>query len=420
MHSSLPPASAPTNPQSLALAPLPTPSPPHLISRSASTLSRPVVIKSITARQIIDSRGYPTVEADVTTRQGVFRAAVPSGSSTGIHEAVELRDGDKQKYGGKGVLKAVGNVNGELAKALKGHDVTAQGAIDAAMCALDGTPNKGRLGANATLAVSLAVAKAGAAATKRPLYAHFAALAGRAGNVLPVPAMNVINGGKHAGNALAMQEFMILPVGATSFAEAMRMGAETYHVLQQLLKKKYGLDATNVGDEGGFAPSIQSNKEGLELLSEAIAKAGYTGKVKIGMDVAASEFLVESGPNKGCYDLAFKNVNNDGKSVITGDQLLQLYQSFVAEVRGRGGTECPPSTPGLAPTPANPPRPPSPPSSPPLCRSRTPSPRTIGRRTPGSPPRWASRCRLWGMTCSSPTRCGSPRGSRKRRATRCC
>jgi len=288
-----------------------------------------MAIQKIHARQIFDSRGNPTVEVEVTTEKGMFRAAVPSGASTGIHEALELRDGDKSQYLGKGVLNAVANVNEKIAPALiaAGIDVVDQTAIDEFMIQLDGTKNKENLGANAILGVSLAVARAGAAAAGLPLYAHLAALAGNESPlVLPVPAFNVINGGSHAGNKLAMQEFMILPTGAKSFAEAMKIGSEVYHALKGVIKKKYGQDATNVGDEGGFAPNIQDNREGLELLKAAIAKAGYTDKVKIGMDVAASEFFKD-----GKYDLDFKNPNSDPADYLSGDQLAALYQSFVAD-----------------------------------------------------------------------------------------
>ncbi|XP_030521919.1 enolase 2 [Rhodamnia argentea] len=290
-------------------------------------------IKSIKARQIFDSRGNPTVEADVTLDDGTFaRAAVPSGASTGIYEALELRDGGSD-YLGKGVSKAVENVNTIIGPALVGKDPRDQIAIDNFMVQqLDGTVNewgwcKQKLGANAILAASLAVCKAGAAANKLPLYKHIANIAGNSKLVLPVPAFNVINGGSHAGNKLAMQEFMILPVGASSFKESMKMGVEVYHHLKAVIKKKYGQDATNVGDEGGFAPNIQENKEGLELLKTAIAKAGYTGKVVIGMDAAASEFYCEDKT----YDLNFKEENNDGSQKISGDALKDLYKSFVSE-----------------------------------------------------------------------------------------
>jgi len=293
-----------------------------------------VTIASIKARQIFDSRGNPTVEADVILSDGTLaRAAVPSGASTGIYEALELRDGGSD-YLGKGVSKAVNNVNSIIAPALIGKDPTAQVEIDNYMVQeLDGTKNewgwcKQKLGANAILAVSLAICKAGASVNKIPLYQHIANIAGNKTLVLPVPAFNVINGGSHAGNKLAMQEFMILPVGASSFTEAMKMGVEVYHNLKSVIKKKYGQDATNVGDEGGFAPNIQENKEGLELLKTAIEKAGYTGKVVIGMDVAASEFYTEKDQK---YDLSFKEENNNGSQKISGDQLKDLYKSFASE-----------------------------------------------------------------------------------------
>jgi len=285
-------------------------------------------IVRIFARQIYDSRGNPTVEVDLTTDKGVFRAAVPSGASTGIYEALELRDKDANVHHGKGVLKAVSNINDRIAPALiaKNFDVTDQVGIDKFMIELDGTENKSNLGANAILGVSLAVAKAGAVHKGVPLYKYIAQLAGIEKVILPVPAFNVINGGSHAGNKLAMQEFMILPVGAKTFREAMQMGSEVYHHLKAEIKKRYGLDATAVGDEGGFAPNIQDNKEGLDLLNTAIAKAGYTGKISIGMDVAASEFHKE-----GKYDLDFKNPNSDSSKWLSGDQLADLYRSFISE-----------------------------------------------------------------------------------------
>lgn len=229
----------------------------------------PSSITKIVGRQIYDSRGNPTVECDVYTYKGKFTAAVPSGASTGIHEAVELRDGGKD-YMGKGVLKAVENLNKIIAPALIGMDPTKQLEVDNKMIELDGTENKGKLGANSILAVSMAVCKAGAAEKDVPLYKHIAELAGNGKLVLPVPMLNVINGGSHAGNALAMQEFFCVPVGATSFKEAMKMASEVFHNLKSLIKKKYGQDACNVGDEGGFAPNIASNEEGLELVNEAI------------------------------------------------------------------------------------------------------------------------------------------------------
>lgn len=287
-------------------------------------------IKSIKARQIYDSRGNPTVEVDLYTEDGQLqRAAVPSGASTGVHEALELRDKEKANWHGKGVLKAVAHVNETLAPALiaRGFDVVNQNEIDKFMLELDGTENKSKFGANAILGISLAVCKAGAHAKKVPLYKHIADLAGVTELVLPVPAFNVINGGSHAGNALAMQEFMILPTGASSFTEAMKMGSEVFHHLKNVIKEQYGLEATCVGDEGGFAPNIENNKQGLELIKTAIERAGYTGKIDIGMDVAASEFYKD-----GKYDLLWKTKQGgQAANFLSGDQLGDVYRSFVAE-----------------------------------------------------------------------------------------
>uniref|UniRef100_A0A7N8XT81 phosphopyruvate hydratase n=1 Tax=Mastacembelus armatus TaxID=205130 RepID=A0A7N8XT81_9TELE len=284
-------------------------------------------IVKIHAREIFDSRGNPTVEVDLYTDKGLFRAAIPSGASTGIYEALELRDNDKSRYLGKGVSQAVEHINSTLAPALISQDLSVvdQERIDQMMIDMDGTENKSRFGANAILGVSLAVCKAGAAEKGVPLYRHIADLAGNSEVILPVPAFNVINGGSHAGNKLAMQEFMILPIGASTFKEAMRIGAEVYHNLKNVIKKKYGQDATNVGDEGGFAPNILENQEALELLKDAIAKAGYTDEVVIGMDVAASEFYRE-----GKYDLDFKSPD-DSSRYITPDELADLYKSFVKD-----------------------------------------------------------------------------------------
>lgn len=281
-------------------------------------------IKSVHAREILDSRGNPTVEVDVTTDDGLFRASVPSGASTGAYEACELRDGG-DRYMGKGVLGAISNVNDILGPAVVGMDPTAQQEIDDKMLELDGTKNKNKLGANAILGVSLAVSKAGAAAKGVPLYAHYAALAGNAEEkyTMPVPCFNVINGGSHAGNKLAFQEYFVIPTGAKSFSEAMTIGCEVYHNLGKIIKSKFGGDATLIGDEGGFAPPCD-NREGCELIMEAIKKAGYEGKCTIGLDVAASEFKVK-GEDK--YDLDFKYDGN----VISGQELGELYQSLAAD-----------------------------------------------------------------------------------------
>uniref|UniRef100_A0A672P560 phosphopyruvate hydratase n=1 Tax=Sinocyclocheilus grahami TaxID=75366 RepID=A0A672P560_SINGR len=285
-------------------------------------------ILKIHAREIFDSRGNPTVEVDLYTEKGLFRAAVPSGASTGIYEALELRDNDKSRYLGKGVSKAVEHVNQTIAPALISQFVGLIIfflSIDQFMLELDGTDNKSKFGANAILGVSLAVCKAGSAEKGVPLYRHIADLAGNPEVILPVPAFNVINGGSHAGNKLAMQEFMILPVGARSFKEAMRIGAEVYHNLKNVIKEKYGKDATNVGDEGGFAPNILENQEALELLKSAISKAGYTDEIVIGMDVAASEFYRD-----GNYDLDFKSPD-DPDRYISPDELADLYKSFIQD-----------------------------------------------------------------------------------------
>ncbi|MBL6657798.1 MAG: phosphopyruvate hydratase [Flavobacteriales bacterium] len=245
-------------------------------------------IVSIHARQILDSRGNPTVEADVTTENGIVgRAAVPSGASTGKHEAVELRDGDKDVYVGKGVLKAVNNVNTLISDELKGMSVNNQASIDKAMIQLDGTENKSKLGANAMLAVSMAVAKAAALENNQMLFQY---LGGNDSTILPIPMMNILNGGSHADNSIDFQEFMVMPVGADSFSDALRMGTEVFHNLKEVLKSK-GF-STNVGDEGGFAPNIGSNVEAIEIVLQAIEKAGYKpgDDMYIAMDAAASEF----------------------------------------------------------------------------------------------------------------------------------
>ena len=283
-------------------------------------------IRSLEAREILDSRGNPTVEVDVVLESGARgRAAVPSGASTGTREALELRDGDKRRYGGKGVLKAVGHVNGEIARALMGQDA-AQGAVDAALMKLDGTPNLGRLGANAVLGVSMAVAHAGAAAAGRPLYEHLAALvpeAGRSGPILPVPMMNVLNGGAHADTNVDFQEFMVMPLGMPSFAEALRAGAETFHALRGLLKRR-GL-ATGVGDEGGFAPNLSSNRQAVELVLEAVQAAGYTAgqDVHLALDVASSEFW--DGESKSYV------LKKSGEGTKSSEDMIALYEDWLRQ-----------------------------------------------------------------------------------------
>ena len=253
-------------------------------------------IKDLKARQILDSRGNPTVEVDIILEDGSFgRAAVPSGASTGEHEAVELRDGDKSKYGGKGTLKAVSNVNGEIKKAVMGKDAMMQGELDQVLIDLDGTPNKARLGANAILGVSLAAAKAAAVSKGMPLYRY---IGGDKANILPIPMMNILNGGAHADNNVDLQEFMIMPIGANSFAEALRWGSETFHSLKKILHDKKM--STAVGDEGGFAPDLKSNEEAVEVILAAIDKAGYKAgrEISIALDPASSSFY-----EKGKYIL---------------------------------------------------------------------------------------------------------------------
>jgi len=287
-----------------------------------------MAITKIHARSVYDSRGNPTVEVDIVTETGLHRAIVPSGASTGSHEACELRDGDKSKWGGKGVTKAVGNVNDIIAPALINEkiDVKDQSAVDAFLNKLDGTENKTKLGANAILGVSMAIAKAAAAEKGVPLYAHISDLAGtKKPYVLPVPFQNVLNGGSHAGGRLAFQEFMIVPSEAPTFSEAMRQGSEVYQKLKSLAKKKYGQSAGNVGDEGGVAPDIQTPEEALDLITDAIEEAGYTGKIKIAMDVASSEFYKAEEKK---YDMDFKNPDSDKSKWLSYEQLAELYKKL--------------------------------------------------------------------------------------------
>ncbi|GCE48193.1 enolase [Thermosporothrix hazakensis] len=275
-------------------------------------------IKEVIAREILDSRGNPTVQVEVTLKGGARGvAAVPSGASTGAHEAVELRDGDKSRYGGKGVLKAVENVNKVIAEEIAGFDATDQVMLDEVLIGLDGTPNKAKLGANAILGVSLALAKAAAQAYNQPLYRY---LGGVSACTLPVPMLNILNGGKHADNSTDMQEYMILPVGASSFREALRMGAEVYQGLKKVLHSKK-LN-TNVGDEGGFAPSLSSNREALEVLVAAIETAGYKPgqDIFLGLDVAATELY-----DNGKYVLA-----REGRT-LSASEMVDLYDKWTSE-----------------------------------------------------------------------------------------
>ena len=274
-------------------------------------------IQDIRAREILDSRGNPTVEVEIELVTGVIaRAAVPSGASTGAHEAVELRDGDADRYGGKGVLRAVESVNGELFDALSGRDVEDQIALDRLMIELDGTPNKARLGANAILGVSLAAAKAAALAAGQPLYAY---IGGAHAHVLPLPMMNIINGGAHADNSLDIQEFMILPVGAPSLREAVRWGAEVFHALKGLLSAAG--HNTGIGDEGGFAPNLDSNAAALDFILTAIETAGYRPgeDIALGLDAAATEFFRDEA-----YHLA-----GEGR-VLSADEMVSYYGDLVA------------------------------------------------------------------------------------------
>ncbi|MEX1127868.1 MAG: phosphopyruvate hydratase [Vicinamibacterales bacterium] len=281
-------------------------------------------IQTVHGREILDSRGNPTVEAEVTLDSGATgRAAVPSGASTGQREALELRDGDATRFLGKGVTRAVGNINGELAGALRGRTAD-QRAVDRFMIELDGTPNKGRLGANATLGVSMALARAVAQADGVPLYAHLAALHDRGRALsLPVPMMNILNGGAHADSSVDFQEFMVMPVAAGSFAEGLRAGVEIFHALRAILKTK-GY-STGVGDEGGFAPSLSSNREAVDVVLEAITRAGYTAgtDVYLALDVAASELWDEASRT-----YVFKK---SGEPSRTSDEMVRLYEEWVRE-----------------------------------------------------------------------------------------
>ena len=278
-------------------------------------------IAEVFARQVLDSRGNPTIEVDVLTDEGAFgRAAVPSGASTGAHEAVELRDGDKKKYGGKGVLKAVKNVNEQIAPALTGYDVADQTGIDELMIQMDGTPNKGKFGANAILAVSMAVAKAAAEDVSLPLFRY---IGGTNAKTLPIPMMNILNGGAHADNKIDFQEFMVMPTGAPTFSEGLRWGVEIFHALKTVLKKK-GY-STNVGDEGGFAPNIQSNEEAIDMVMTAIHESGYKAgsQIMIAMDAANTE-LWDAKKKKYVFH------KSTGKE-ISSEQLVKFWEKWAKD-----------------------------------------------------------------------------------------
>lgn len=285
----------------------------------------PSVITKIKGRQILDSRGIPTVEVDLFTNKGSFRASVPSGHVTGMYEAVELRDGDKGMYLGNSVTRAVKNINEKISEALIGMDPTLQSQIDQAMIDLDKTEKKGQLGANAMLAVSIAACKAGAAEKEIPLYKHISDLSGKTNLTLPVPAFTVISGGKHAGNNLAIQEIMILPIGASRFEEALQMGSETYHHLKAVIKEKYGEQGCNVGEDGGFSPNLSSVQEGLNLVKEAISRTGYGEKIKMAINVAATTFCIGTK-----YDLDYKFENKSGQNFKSGDDMIKMYEELCA------------------------------------------------------------------------------------------
>ena len=279
-------------------------------------------IQRIHGREILDSRGNPTVEVEAKVDGASGRAAVPSGASTGEREALELRDGDQSRYGGKGMRRAVANVNGEIAKALVGREFDTQRALDEALVALDGTPTKSRLGANALLGVSMAVAHAEAAAKRKPLYRHVAALYDNERFTLPVPMMNILNGGAHADTSVDFQEFMVMPVGASSFAEALQAGAEIFHALRGILKARG--QSTGVGDEGGFAPNLKSNRDAIEVVLEAVGKTGMKAghDVFIALDVASSELWAGAGK------YVFKK---SGESTRTSEQMVQLYEEWLRD-----------------------------------------------------------------------------------------
>ncbi|XP_027109915.1 cytosolic enolase 3 isoform X1 [Coffea arabica] len=333
-----------------------TPDPVLFISNHMKK-SVPSMITKVKARQILDSRGIPTVEVDLYTNKGMFRASAPSGASSGMYEAIELRDGDKGTYLGNGVSRAVRNVNEKISEALIGMDPTLQSQIDQAMIDLDRTEKKesqlvftrpllhfsnlflplresafwefffqSELGANAILAVSMAACKAGAAEKEVPLYKHIAVLSGNTNLSLPIPAFTLISGGKYAANFLPVKQIMILPIGARQFEEALQMGSETYHHLKAVISKKYGTDGCSVGEDGGFAPSITSIREGLDLVKEAIGRTGYSEKLKIAIDVDATEFCIGTK-----YDLDFKSPNKSDQNFKSGEDMINIYKELCSD-----------------------------------------------------------------------------------------
>lgn len=284
------------------------------------------VITKVKARQILDSRGIPTVEVDLYTNKGMFRAAAPSGASSGMYEAIELRDGEKGTYLGNGVNRAVRNINEKISEALVGMDPTLQSQIDQAMIDLDKTEKKGELGANGILAVSMAACRAGAAEKEVPLYKHIADLAGKTDLILPVPAFTLISGGKHTESNLPIKKIMILPIGAKKFEEALQMGSETYHHLKAVICEKFATQGCNVGEDGSFSPSISSIREGLDLVKEAIGRTGYNEKVKISLDVGATEFCMGTK-----YDVDFKSPNKSGQNFKSGEDMISMYKELCTD-----------------------------------------------------------------------------------------
>lgn len=286
----------------------------------------PAVITKVKARQILDCRGIPTVEVDLYTNKGMFRAAAPSGASSGMYEAIELRDGEKGTYLGNGVNRAVKNINEKISEALVGMDPTLQSQIDQAMIDLDKTEKKGELGANAILAVSMAACRAGAAEKEVPLYKHIADLAGKTDLILPVPAFTLISGGKHTESNLPIKKIMILPIGAKKFEEALQMGSETYHHLKAVICEKFPTQGCNVGEDGSFSPNISSIREGLDFVKEAIGRTGYNEKIKISLDVAATEFCIGTK-----YDIDLKSPNKSGQNFKSGEDMINMYKELCTD-----------------------------------------------------------------------------------------